>query len=171
MRSRLYGPLVRRFECGGHRVIPASAPRMTTRDPGNPQTDPFEKPMPAQGLEEVFRAARLEAASATRSAQGPESGRECQLVNANEDDEQRSHGRGEKIESRPARSNHSRCNSSKEAVAAAGFAITTMRLPEGKCARVRRIASRNLRRTRFLTTAPPTRLDVINPVFASTRSG
>jgi len=45
--------------------------------------------------------------------------------------------------------------------------MTTIRLPGGKCAREWRTNSLSLRRTRFLTTAPPTRFEVIIPTFAA----
>ena len=120
MRSRLYGPSVRRFEGGGHGVIPASAPRVTAGDPGDSQPEPFEKSMPAQGPDKVFRAGRLVAASASRAAQRPQGRREHQLVDPDQYNEQRSHARGGKIESQRPRSNHSPRNSLYDASSRAG---------------------------------------------------
>ncbi len=123
--------------------------------------------MPAQGLDEVFRARWLEATSAPGAAHRLQSGGQHALVNTDQKNEQRNHERGGKIESRRASCNHSALNSSKAAPAAADLAITTIRLPGGKSDRVRRISSRRRRRTRFRTTAPPTRLDVIIPALES----
>ena len=122
--------------------------------------------MPAQGLDEIFRAARLVSASAAGSAQRPQGGREDQLVNPDEKYKQRCHAGGGKIESRRARSNHSPLNSSNEAFALACLAIATTRAPAGKSARENRINSRSRRRTLFRTTAPPTRFEVMIPAFA-----
>ncbi len=122
--------------------------------------------MPAQGLDKIFRAARLVAAPAPRPAQCPQCGRERQLVDPDEKYEQRCHARGGKIESRRTRSNHSPLNSSNEASALAGLAIATTRAPAGNSERKSRINSRSRRRTLFLTTAPPTRFDVMIPALA-----
>ena len=123
--------------------------------------------MPAQGLDEILRAGRLEPASAARTAHRKQGGRQHALVNADQKNERGNHERGGKIESRRARSNHSARNSSNAAPAAEGLAITTIRRPGGKSGRWNRTNSRNRRRTLFLTTAPPTRLEVMIPVFVS----
>ena len=70
-----------------------------------------------------------------------------------------------RIPARSASRNHSFCNSAKRAPTAALRAIATTHTPETHCGRVSRISSRNRRRTRFLSTAPPTRLEVINPTL------
>ncbi len=122
--------------------------------------------MPAQGLDKIFRASRLVATSAPRPANDLKGWREHQLVDPDQNNEQRRHRGGGKIESRRARSNHSPLNSSNEAVALAGLAMATIHAPGGKSGREARISSRRRRRTLFLTTAPPTRFEVIIPAFA-----
>lgn len=122
--------------------------------------------MPSKGLDKIFRASRFEAAAASRPAQNLQYRRDRELVDPDDKNEQRSHARGGKIESRRARSNHSPRNSSKEAVALAGLAMATINAPSGKSGRKTRINSRRRRRTLFLTTAPPTRLEVMMPVLA-----
>ncbi len=69
-----------------------------------------------------------------------------------------------KIESRRTRSNHSSRSSSKEAPAAVDLAEVTTIHPGFKSGRANRKISRSLRRTRFLTTAPPTFLEVTIPI-------
>jgi hypothetical protein len=69
----------------------------------------------------------------------------------------------DKIESRRERINHSSCISEKLARAAGGFAMTTTRNPGASNSRCKRQISRNLRRTRLRSTAPPNRRGVTNP--------
>ena len=68
----------------------------------------------------------------------------------------------------PARSasrSHSCCNSANEAPTAARRAIATTQPPGTHCGRESRINSLNRRRTRFRSTAQPTRLEVISPTL------
>ena len=123
--------------------------------------------MTPKGLDKIFRAGRLVAASTSRTTHCLDCRRKNELVNPDYKNEQRSHARGGKIERRRARSNHSPLNSSNEAEALAGLAIATINAPAGKSGLEARISSRNRRRTLFRTTAPPTRREVMIPALAA----
>jgi len=122
--------------------------------------------MTPQRLDKVVRARRLVSAPATRPADHLEKRRHHALITADKKYKQRNHAEGGKIESRRARSNHSALNSSNEAAAAPGLAITTMSPPAGNPPREARISSRRRRRTLLRTTAPPTRFEVMIPARA-----
>jgi hypothetical protein len=76
------------------------------------------------------------------------------------------HREPDKIERRRARSNHSSRNSQKEASAAALLAVATTSQPGTTIARCNLQISRSIRRTRFRTTAPPSRREVMSPNLA-----
>lgn len=76
-----------------------------------------------------------------------------------------------KIESRRVRSNHSSRNASNVVSAAWDFATITTIQPGTAASRCRRQISRRRRRTRFRTTAPPTRREVMIPKREASPSG
>ena len=113
-------------------------------------------------FEEVVRAGRLKTAAAPRSAQPRNRGRDRQLIGANEKSDDQKH-QDARIKARFARRNHSSSSAAWGARAAAGRAMLTSQIPARTSPWCRRTISRNRRRTRLRTTAPPTRFEVTKP--------
>ena len=147
----------------GDRVVAAAAPRVAPRQPREPEQQSAPGTMGADRPDEIVRARGLVPAAATGTAKRMERRRGGVLVNPREGDEQVFHSERAKIESRPARSNHSARRPENSASAAAGLATTTTRRPAAICGRHSLRISRRRRRILLRVTAPPTRRDVTMP--------
>jgi len=145
----------------GNRVVSGSSPWMATAESLDPQPTPVNEPVGLESVGAIFRACRLEAASATGPRQRRKQRGEGQLVGA-EQKPRDTHSEA-RIEARFARSNHSRSSAGSVAETAFRRAIRTSHVPCFTWGRFRRTTSRNLLRTRLRSTAPPTRRDVMKP--------
>lgn len=155
-----------------HWVRSSPAPGMAAAQPADPQPRSPEDSVCFQGAEKVSRARRFEAASRPRSAQNGENRRNEKLITSDKKTREKEH-QGARIEARSARRNHSSFSSRWLARAACGRATRTIQKPGSKRSCSFRTMSRNRRRTRLRTTAPPSRFVVINPArkaFSSFRT-
>ena len=97
-----------------------------------------------------------------RTAHPGEDWRYHPLISADQKADDREH-QGARIKARFARRNHSSSSARQVAAAALGRAISTIQMPLRKARCCRRTISLRRRRTRFRTTAPPTRFEVTKP--------
>jgi hypothetical protein len=162
---------LRRRDCRGTKapptfwwnwIVPSTAPRMTTAQSADAEPCSPQSSVGLQALEKVNRTGRFKAAARPRSAQERKHRRDQQLVTANEKTQEEKH-QGAKIEARSARRNHSSFSTPYVAPAAAGRATTTNQKPFRNRGCSVRTMSRNRRRTRLRTTAPPIRFEVTKP--------
>jgi hypothetical protein len=145
-----------------HRVVAPAAPGMATAY--SAETKPRSAPdsMRLQGLEKIDGARRFKPAAATRPLEKRQNRREQNLVTANKKTREQEH-QGARIEARSARRNHSSFSSACVARAAAARATITNQKPGRTLSCSFRTISRNRRRSRFRTTAPPIRFEVTKP--------
>lgn len=162
--------LMRRFKNSGDRIVSTSAPRVTPANPARSESQSTPRAMNPDRIGQIRRAGGFKATSAPWATDHLERGRDEQLIGPNQKQEDKRHGRGGKIESRRARSNHSPRKSSSEASAAEDFATITIQLPGGIMGKECRATSRKRLRTRLRTTAPPTLRDVMMPMRAGVPS-
>jgi hypothetical protein len=145
-----------------HGIMALSAPGMTTAKTAQSQPRAAKKSVSLERFEKVSRTGRLKAASGARSTQERQHGRNEHLITANQKTREQEH-QGAKIEARSARCNHSSFRARYDARAAAGRATTTNQRPSRNRPCCVRTTSRSRRRTRFRTTAPPSRFEVTKP--------
>jgi len=88
------------------RIMPSSAPGMTTAQSAHTQPRSPQNSVCLQGFEKINRTRRFKAATRPRPAQEREHRREQKLVAANKKTREEEH-QGAKIEARSARRNHS----------------------------------------------------------------
>lgn len=157
------GLLRKSVECGRDGIVAATAPGVAAREARQPEEQPPPCAVCANRSDKVVRTGGFVPAAAARPGERMECRRDGVLVDPRECDEQVFHSERVKIESRPARSNHSARSSAKPADAAADLATTTMRSPGAISGRDCLKISRSLRRMRFRTTATPTRREVTMP--------
>lgn len=149
---------------GRHVIDAAGGPGMTAREAADGEPGSAQRTVPLQGDQRVLRTARVVPAARRRP------GGDGELVEADESPEDLT-GKGTEVHAgvphrrtavRRAEPRSSR-SCSNVAAAAAGLARTTTRPPSGTVSSASITRPRNLRRTRFRTTAPPTARDTTNP--------
>jgi hypothetical protein len=138
-----------------------SAPWLAAREPLEAQPRSPHHAVDLAGREIITGAARFKAAARSRAAKPQEKRRHDPLMKANE---RADYPHEEKSEPRLARTCHSSFKAWKLARAAACRAINTSHAPSHIPPSDARTISRKRRLTRFRSTAPPTRREVMNPI-------
>ena len=150
--------------CRGNGIQAARVPRVAAQQAPAGEPAPSERSVRRDGLDGVGRARGIEAAARTEQRGDQE------LISAEQQDHHPGHGRpfagaAEGVNAASARSSAS-ASSAEDAVAAAGRARTTSRVPGGRASKRAATRCRSRRRTWLRMTAPPTARETTNPACA-----
>ena len=154
----------RYLEGGSAREVDtATRPRVAAKYPPHCENGSLEKPLHLYGFNRVGGTTRVVLAARAQNWG------DHQLIAPNQfcgEPLQRIHGLAAFPDAVQIARLRSRASSSLDAVAAAGWARTTTRVPPGRSLTLSRTKWRNLRCTRCRTTDPPTALETTNPTKA-----
>ena len=150
-----------------HGVGTCAAPRMTAGESLQTEQAPSPCAVGFHRVGKIMRARWLEPASAACSRENGEHRRYEYVIEANGKLNEPLHDFGRPAAARRTSERHSACRSANSASTAKCRATITSHAPGGSWSRPARTISRRRRRTRFRSTAPPTRRDVTIPTRAS----
>ncbi len=148
-----------------HGIHPLPAPRLAPPETAQAEQATAPRSVSLHGLKKITRARRLKAASASRAGKERQHRRDEQLIAANGKLNDALHKSGRITLARRTRRNHSSRNSENATPTARCRATITTHVPGKIRAISARTISRRRRRTRFRSTAAPTRREVMMPTF------